>query len=194
MAEQGQIRQPAGLQKLLPQLLGHWWRKVEQALPDWLTGRGPAALPGGGGNVPAVADRLRSMRHDFEQATVRLGVIGESGSGKSSLINALVGREVAPVGALVETTQRAQEVPVDGLTLVDLPGCGTPTWPKETYLRRLNLLESYDGFLLVTASRVKECDALLFDELARKASGRSSWSGPSSTWRPPPTASARPGR
>jgi hypothetical protein len=60
-------------------------------------------------------------------------------------------------------------VPVDGLTLVDLPGCGTPTWPKETYLQRLRLREDYDGFILVTASRLKECDALLFLELAQKA-------------------------
>jgi predicted GTPase len=109
------------------------------------------------------------MRQEFEQATVQLGLIGESGSGKSSLINAIVGREVAPVGALIETTQQPQAVPVDGLTLVDLPGCGTPTWPRDSYVQRLRLREHYDGFILVTASRLKECDALLFEELARKA-------------------------
>jgi len=109
------------------------------------------------------------MREQFEQATVRLGIIGESGSGKSSLINAIVGKEVAPVGALVETTQGPQEVPVDGLTLVDLPGCGTPSWPKATYIERLGLLQGFDGFILVTAHRLKECDALLFQELARDA-------------------------
>jgi predicted GTPase len=114
-------------------------------------------------------EQLREMRQEFEQTTVRLGIIGESGSGKSSLINAIVGRAVAPVGALIETTQTAQEVPVDGLTLVDLPGCGTPTWPKDTYIERLQLLDGYDGFILVTAHRLKECDALLFRELSQKA-------------------------
>src|SRR5262245_38461410 len=81
-----------------------------------------------------ILKRLRLMQRDFEQATARLGFIGESGSGKSSLINAIVGQPVAAVGALIETTQQAQEVPVDGLTLVDLPGCGTARWPRETYI------------------------------------------------------------
>jgi predicted GTPase len=134
---------------------------------------GPHTLPGrgqeGGTADQTVADRLAGMRKEFEHAVVRLGIIGESGSGKSSLINAIVGRPVAPVGALVETTQEPQEVPVEGLILVDLPGCGTPTWPRDTYLQRLRLLEAYDGFILVTAQRIKECDALLYAELARKA-------------------------
>jgi hypothetical protein len=58
---------------------------------------------------------------------------------------------------------------VDGLVLVDLPGCGTLTWPKDTYIDRLKLLDGYDGFILVTATRLKECDALLFAELHQKA-------------------------
>lgn len=117
----------------------------------------------------SVAERLERMRQQFERTTVRIGFIGESGSGKSSLINAIVGQDIAPTGALIETTQRPQEVPVSGLTLVDLPGCGTPTWPRESYLDRLHLLEDYDGFVLVTANRLKECDAMLFTKLHREA-------------------------
>jgi predicted GTPase len=130
--------------------------------------RHPSA-PQGTGADKSIIERLRTMRQELEQATVRLGFIGESGSGKSSLINAIVGKPVAPVGALVETTRGPQEVPVDGLVLVDLPGCGTPRWPRETYVERLGLLDNYDGFVLVTASRLKECDATLFAELAQKA-------------------------
>ena len=129
----------------------------------WLPGRKEA------GEASDSPERLDHMRRDFEQAVVRLGIIGESGSGKSSLSNAIVGRPIAAVGALVETTQQAQEVPVDGVVLVDLPGCGTPTWPRETYIDKLKLLDSYDGFILVTAHRLKECDAMLYEELARKA-------------------------
>lgn len=119
--------------------------------------------------IDVVLGKLRTMQREFEQATAKLGFIGESGSGKSSLINAMVGRPVAPVGALIETTQRPQEVPVDGITLVDLPGCGTASWPKETYIDQLRLLESYDAFVLVTAHRLKQCDTMLFEELSRKA-------------------------
>ena len=122
------------------------------------------------GPVPgAIVERLQLMQSEFEQANVRLGFIGESGSGKSSLINAIVGRPVAAVGALIETTQVAQEIPLDGLTLVDLPGCGTANWPRETYIERLGLLKDYDGFVLVTAQRLKQCDVMLYEELARKA-------------------------
>ncbi len=146
------------------------WHDLGKVLGPVLTRRlGKTDTPAAPGSPQDVPEKLRALRDQFEHATVRLGIIGESGSGKSSLINAVVGRTVAPVGALVETTQEPQEVPVEGLTLVDLPGCGTPTWPKDTYVQRLKLLESYDGFILVTANRLKECDALLYSRLAREA-------------------------
>lgn len=136
----------------------------------------PTVVPRAGSRGPTptlpdipILERLRGMQREFEEATVRLGIIGEAGAGKSSLINAIVGQEVAKVGALIETTQEPQEVPVHGLILVDLPGCGSPTWPRESYIDRLKLLDSYDGFILVTANRLKECDAHLYAELARKA-------------------------
>lgn len=147
----------------LPKLFEHSGIDLTQLLPSWFPW--PGKKTSGGADTA----RLRKMQREFEESTVRLGIIGESGSGKSSLINAIVGRYVAPVGALIETTQEPQEVPVDGLTLVDLPGCGTPNWPRETYIQRLKLLNNYDGFILVTAHRLKECDALLYQELARKA-------------------------
>jgi predicted GTPase len=168
MAPEKPVIDPSRLFRIVTEGLELLWGKAGRFLPGQKAVSEPAP-DGQGDPTRSVTEQLESLRRDFEQAVVRLGVIGESGSGKSSLINALVGREVAQVGALVETTQQAQEVPVEGLTLVDLPGCGTPTWPKDTYVQRLGLLNDYDGFILVTAHRLKECDALLFDELARKA-------------------------
>lgn len=137
------------------------------ALPSWFSA---VKATGTATRLPVpVRDQLEATKQKFEQATVRLGVIGQSGSGKSSLINAIVGQPVAAVGALIETTQEPQEVPLDGLIFVDLPGCGTPTWPQESYVQRLRLLDSYDGFILVTAHRLTECDAMLFQELSRRA-------------------------
>jgi predicted GTPase len=154
----------------LDQLKGYLGYRREPA-PTLIAPRGPRRtlfMPMPPPDVPLL-ERLRGMQRDFENATVRLGIIGEAGAGKSSLINAIVGREVAQVGALIETTQAPQEVPVHGLVLVDLPGCGTTTWPRDHYIERLKLLDSYDGFILVTANRLKECDVHLYEELARKA-------------------------
>jgi predicted GTPase len=152
------------------QLKGYFGYRREPA-PTPIAPRGPQRslfMPTPPPDVPLV-ERLRGMQRDFGNSTVRLGIIGEAGAGKSSLINAIVGQEVAKVGALIETTQAPQEVPVHGLVLVDLPGCGTATWPRDRYVERLKLLDSYDGFILVTANRLKECDVHLYEELARKA-------------------------
>jgi GTP-binding protein EngB required for normal cell division len=109
------------------------------------------------------ATRCREKIEEFEKTQVRCGLIGPSGSGKSSLINAIAGERIARVG-VVETTNDPLELSHRGITFVDLPGCGTRRWPKETYVERLNLA-SYDCFLLVTAQRFYENDVFLFQQL-----------------------------
>jgi GTP-binding protein EngB required for normal cell division len=109
------------------------------------------------------ASRCREKIEEFEKTQVRCGLIGPSGSGKSSLINAIAGERIAQVG-VVETTNDPLELSHRGITFVDLPGCGTRRWPKETYVERLNLA-SYDCFLLVTAQRFYENDVFLFQQL-----------------------------
>ena len=109
------------------------------------------------------ASRCRERIEEFEKAQVRCGLIGPSGSGKSSLINAIAGERIARVG-VVETTTDPLEISHRGITFVDLPGCGTRRWPKDTYVERLDLA-SYDCFLLVTAQRFYENDAYLFHQL-----------------------------
>jgi small GTP-binding protein len=166
------MAQESWLKKLVVEKLENMRRRIYPLLPHRAGVAGTAPQQAGSvpdGSQQSVTDRLETMKRQFEQATIRLGLIGESGSGKSSLINAIVGQEIAPVGALIETTRQAQEVHVDGLTLVDLPGCGTPNWPRESYIDRLKLLDAYDGFILVTANRLKECDAMLFTKLSKEA-------------------------
>ena len=109
------------------------------------------------------ATRCRQRIEEFQKTQVRCGLIGPSGSGKSSLINAIAGERVASVG-VVETTNDPLEISHRGITFVDLPGCGTRRWPKDTYVERLNLAD-YDCFLLVTAQRFYENDAYLFHQL-----------------------------
>ena len=114
------------------------------------------------------AEKCREKLEGFETAEVKCGITGPSGSGKSSLINAIFGEKIAAVG-VVETTSREQEFTHEGkgLILVDLPGIGTPNWPTETYIERLKLL-TYDSFLLVTTERFTENDVFLYRELTSR--------------------------
>lgn len=100
---------------------------------------------------------------EFEKTKVLCGFIGPSGSGKSSLMNAIVGEKIAETG-VVETTSEPKAHTHKGIVFTDLPGCGTTSWPRDNYIQRLNL-QSYDCFLLVTAHRFTENDVFLFREL-----------------------------
>ncbi len=118
--------------------------------------------------LETIAAELRKRQSELDSATVRLGVIGMTGAGKSSLINAILGRLVAPVGVVtMDHPAEGQEYEIQGFKLVDLPGAGAVNRPLASYVKDLRLLEPgrYDGFLLVTASRLTEADLALFREL-----------------------------
>ena len=54
--------------------------------------------------------RLSAVKQGLDSAVVRIGFMGETGSGKSSLVNDIVGWKVLPVGATGETTTVPLEV------------------------------------------------------------------------------------
>ncbi|QDU97308.1 GTPase [Lignipirellula cremea] len=116
--------------------------------------------------IEQLARKLFAARLEFENTRVKCGITGISGSGKSSLINAIAGEKIAQVSVVEETTE-PQEHHHGGMVFVDLPGCGTARWPQDTYVKRLDL-QSYDCFILVTAQRFYEPDAHLYHELAHR--------------------------
>jgi predicted GTPase len=125
----------------------------------------------GGNPVETILAELHQRRKDLESATVRIGFIGEAGVGKSSLINAMLGREVAPVGATtIAHNPEGEKYEHNGVTLVDLPGAGVPERPFKSYVDDLKLLEPgrYDAFVLVSSHRLRENEVTLYDVLHKK--------------------------
>src|SRR5262249_39461248 len=138
-------------------------------LRDWIAG----LLGGkkGDDGLASLVDQLRRRREELERASVRLGFIGGTGSGKSSLINALLGRAVAQEGVGPTSHPVAgEESEAEGRLPVARPGSGAVGRPLKTYIQALNPLDPgrYDGFVLVTASRLTEGDRDLFEELHAK--------------------------
>ncbi|CEF49308.1 unnamed protein product [uncultured bacterium] len=122
--------------------------------------------------IGLLADKTQILIDEFEQINVHVALIGEPGVGKSSLVNAIVGKKIAEIGATRETTRTAQPVPyaeVEGLVFWDLPGCGTPNHPRETYIDDQKLLTNYDLFILVTEKRVRQGDEWLYRRLHTEA-------------------------
>merc|ERR1711962_478361 len=106
----------------------------------------------------------------WSKAEVKIAVTGQSGSGKSSLINRLRGftpkdKEnplYAGVGVTQTTTEiRSYEFPSNPLLQIcDLPGAGTQKFPIEEYPREMKFGD-YDAFVLVTKDRFTENDKRL---------------------------------
>jgi GTP-binding protein EngB required for normal cell division/uncharacterized protein (DUF697 family) len=119
--------------------------------------------------------KVRIADEAFETATVQCGIIGVTGTGKSSLINALAGELIAEVG-VSETTGVSAGISAyefQKIVLIDLPGVGTANWQTRSYFRKL-LKQSplpggyslkakdFDCFILVIANRILEEDLKLY--------------------------------
>lgn len=103
----------------------------------------------------------------FQNAKVLCGIIGRSGTGKSSLINAIVGEEVSAVGETETTMEISEPIEHNGLIFYDLPGCSTINFPLETYVEKMGI-SKFDCVIIVTADRFYEDDLNLIDQIFEK--------------------------
>ncbi|RYY79210.1 MAG: ATP-binding cassette domain-containing protein [Moraxellaceae bacterium] len=113
--------------------------------------------------IDLLLQEAQHQKAQFENTTVKCGIIGLSGSGKSSLINAIAGQKIAQVGS-TEQTMQAQAYLHHGIEFVDLPGCGTARWPQHSYIDDLALAQ-YDCFVMVTHTRLYEADLFLYQQI-----------------------------
>jgi len=162
-----------------------------QSAPDWPAARTSRAL------VRRLGERAGSMRVRLEAPLV-VATLGGTGTGKSALINALVGEEVAETGRSRPTTRRpklicrpdlrpellgidpesvelvTRDLPaLSDLVLVDLPDPDTTESAEAqgTNLTRLRRLLPHCDVLLITTAQQKYRSARVADELAQAASG-----------------------
>ncbi|XP_022376872.1 T-cell-specific guanine nucleotide triphosphate-binding protein 1-like isoform X1 [Enhydra lutris kenyoni] len=114
-----------------------------------------------------VADIIEESLVAAENAPLDVAVIGESGTGKSSFINALRGLSYEEEGSasvgVVETTKKRtpyQHPKYPNVTFWDLPGTGTPNFQPHEYLERVEFA-TYDFFIIISSSRFSLNDASL---------------------------------
>ncbi len=116
-------------------------------------------------DLKLIHEKLQKELDEYKNAKLACAIIGRSGTGKSSLINAIVGEEVVETG-VVESTMREQKIDHKGLSISDLPGCGTEKFPRESYMTQFDI-DRFDCVILVTSDRFYEDDLFLIDELSK---------------------------
>ncbi|XP_029401609.1 T-cell-specific guanine nucleotide triphosphate-binding protein 1-like [Mus pahari] len=124
-------------------------------------------------NLQGALSVISHALSNIDKAPLNIAVTGETGTGKSSFINALRGvsseeKDVAPTG-VVETTMKRTPYPhpkLPNMTIWDLPGIGSSTFPPQNYLTEMKFGE-YDFFIIISATRFKEIDAQLARAIAK---------------------------
>ncbi|XP_060555285.1 T-cell-specific guanine nucleotide triphosphate-binding protein 2-like [Ruditapes philippinarum] len=125
------------------------------------------------GVLPGLMKYISKNIQTWKTRKLKIAIIGNSGTGKSSLINAIRGlkpedKGAAPVG-VTETTMKKQEYVLpsnENISLWDLPGVGTHNFKKKDYLHAVNLKE-FDAFMIVSATRFSENDVWLANEILK---------------------------
>lgn len=79
--------------------------------------------------TPLQRQRLQDSISHILSYHAKVGVLGKSGAGTSSLCNALFGRKIAAVDAIEACTREPQDIAFSlesgkGMTLIDMPGVG----------------------------------------------------------------------
>ncbi|XP_052791811.1 interferon-inducible GTPase 5-like [Mya arenaria] len=123
-----------------------------------------SSFESGGAKYAVEQSQLRLGR--WKSAMVNIGIIGNSGVGKSSFINAVRGL-VSPDEQGWANVNEETKIPTPyeyplspNVKLWDMPGMGTKNFTQENYLEKVNF-DKYDIFIIVCAVRITGNDLWL---------------------------------
>jgi predicted GTPase len=124
--------------------------------------------------VKAYESFLRNKTDEWKTVSLNIGVIGCSGAGKSSFINAVRDLDGDDEGAANVGVTETQMEPTpyshpnnEMMKFWDLPGVGTNLFPRESYLEKIGF-DRFDFFLILAHVRFTELDAWLSQEIRNK--------------------------
>ncbi|KAG6926138.1 immunity related GTPase cinema [Chelydra serpentina] len=128
----------------------------------------------GEGNLIEAAAKAKEALEMADKIPLDIAVTGESGSGKSSFVNAIRGLgdeddDAAETG-VKETTMEPTPYPhptYPNVTVWDLPGTGTPEFKPDTYLEQVGF-SRYDFFIIISSPRLTCNNIRLAQEIQRQ--------------------------
>ncbi|XP_027680645.2 interferon-inducible GTPase 5-like [Chelonia mydas] len=127
----------------------------------------------GTGNLIEAAAKAKETLEMADKITLDIAVTGESGSGKSSFVNAIRGLgdtdEGAAATGVIETTMDPTAYPhprYPNVRVWDLPGIDTPTFKPDTYLEQVKFSD-YDFFIIISSNHFKYHDIELAQEIQK---------------------------
>ncbi|XP_065430050.1 interferon-inducible GTPase 5-like isoform X2 [Chrysemys picta bellii] len=125
------------------------------------------------GNLSEAAQKAQEALELSKNTELNIAITGESGSGKSSFVNAMLGladddEGAAEVGITEMTTEPTAYLNpmLSNVKMWDLPGIGTPSFRPDTYLQQVSFAR-YDFFIIVTSKRFRSCNADLAQEIQK---------------------------
>jgi GTP-binding protein EngB required for normal cell division len=110
------------------------------------------------------AEHIFRKIKEEDNVIVKIAFFGQPGSGKSSLINAIIGEDVAKVGVETDVTRQEEPYEWNNLSLVDLPGYGTTEFPATSFIERFKV-NSFDISVCVSSNKFTAADASLVKAL-----------------------------
>lgn len=123
--------------------------------------------------------KIRDDYQTFSNTKVRVAILGKSGTGKSTFINALAGKKIAKTNPIKEETGIGKNglkdqafapicYSVEGIEFYDLPGFGTSNFPATTFLKDFDIKKSYDCILFMSSLRFNtESDLIVYKQILK---------------------------